>query len=101
MLWYGRFSWYPGTTTTQVRERVAQGAASGPNSPAKIHGWYKLATGGTGFLLIEAGDRGELHGILEPYVDLMTWDVHAVYPLDYQATIRRGRSENELLGIGA
>ena len=53
-----------------------------------IFGWYNLAGGGAGFLMIETPDPRELNEILEPYMPLMSFDVHAVYELPYQETIR-------------
>ena len=84
MLWDCRFSWLEGTTTDAVRRRVVQQHAAGTNHPEKIRGWYNLAGGGAGFLLIEADNPRELAPILEPYMDLVRWDVHAVYELPYQ-----------------
>jgi hypothetical protein len=66
---------------------------AGRNQPEKIRGWYNLAGGGAGFMLIEANDPRELTALLEPYMDLVNWDVHAVYELSYDETIeelRRG-----------
>ncbi len=84
MLWYCRFAWHEGTTTEKVRQRVLRQHAAGTNHPERIRGWYNLAGGGAGFLLIEAEDPRELNPILEPYLDLVNWDVHAVYELPYE-----------------
>ncbi len=83
MLWYCRFAWHEGTTTEKVRQRVLKQHAAGTNHPDRIRGWYNLAGGGAGFLLIDAADPRELNPILEPYLDLVNWDVHAVYELAY------------------
>ncbi len=91
MLWYCRFTWYPGTTQQKVRERVVQLHEAGVHQPDKIKGWYNLAGGGAGFLLIEADDPHTLTAMLEPYMDLMSWDVHAIYPLNYDEAIRSFR----------
>lgn len=88
MLWYCRFTWYPGTTAAKVRTRVLQQHEVGAHHPEKIRGWYNLAGGGAGFLLVETDDPHELTAMLEPYMDLMSWDVHAVYPLTYQEAIQ-------------
>jgi hypothetical protein len=87
MLWYCRFTWHPGTSTNQVRERVAQRDQAGGNHPEKIKGWYNLAGGGAGFMIVEAEDPRDLTTMLEPYMDLMTWDVHAIYELPYQGVV--------------
>ncbi len=83
MLWYCRFAWHEGTTTEKVRQRVLRQHAAGTNHPERIRGWYNLAGGGAGFLLIDAADPRDLNPILEPYLDLVNWDVHAVYELAY------------------
>src|SRR5919204_3052526 len=88
MLWYCRFTGNPGTTATQVRRRVLQQHEAGTNHPDMIRGWYNLAGGGAGFLLIETPDPRALNEILEPYMDLMSFDLHAVYELPYQETIK-------------
>ena len=95
MLWYCRFTWHPGTLPQHVRQRVVQQDQAGTNHPENIRGWYNLAGGGAGFLLIETADPRELNAILEPYKDLMSFDVHAVYELPYQETIQRFRSMAE------
>jgi hypothetical protein len=91
MLWYCRFTWNAGTTPQQVRQRVVQQDEAGTNHPEKIRGWYNLAGGGAGFLLIETQDPRELTDILGPYMDLMSFDVHAAYELPYQETLQRFR----------
>ena len=91
MLWYCRFTWHPGTTAQQVRRRVVEQHDAGTNHADKIRGWYNLAGGGAGFLLIDTPDPRELNAILEPYMDLVRFDVHAVYELPYQDTIKSFR----------
>ncbi len=95
MIWYCRFTWYPGTTAGNVRERVLRQHEAGTNHPEKFRGWYNLAGGGAGFLLIETDYVHELSDILQPYMDLMSWDVHAVYSLSYEETIRSWQSPVE------
>jgi hypothetical protein len=87
MLFYCRFTWYPGTTRRDVAQRVLQQHDAGTNNPERIKGWYTLAGGGAGFLLIEANEPGEISEIIQPYMDLMGWDVHAVSVNDYDETI--------------
>ncbi len=87
MLWYCRFTWHTGTTTPKVRDRVLEQHRTGTNHPDKIKGWYNLAGGGAGFMLVETDDPRELTAILEPYMDLISWDVHAVYELSYEQAV--------------
>ena len=87
MLWYCRFTWNAGTTAQRVRERILQQHEAGTTRPERIRGWYNLAGGGAGFLLVEGEDPRELTQFLEPYMDLVSWDVHAVYELEYDKAI--------------
>ena len=87
MLWYCRFTWHASTTAQQVRQRVLRQHDAGTAHPERIRGWYNLAGGGAGFLLVETDAPRELTAMLQPYMDLVSWDVHAVYELPYNATI--------------
>jgi len=87
--WYCRFTWYPGTTAQRVRERVVQQHAAGTNRPEQIVDWYNLVGGGAGFLVIETDTPHDLNVILEPYMDLMAWDVHAIARLPYDRVVAR------------
>ncbi len=89
MLWYCRYTWNPQTSREQIAERVVAQDAAGTNMPDKIRGWYDLAGGGAGFLLIETDDPQDLTTILQPYLDLMSVDVHAVIENDYADTVAR------------
>lgn len=91
MLWYCRFTWYPQTTAEKVRKRVLVQHDAGTNHPDMIRGWFNLAGGGAGFLLIDCKDPRELNEIIEPYMDLMSFDVHAVYELPYEQTVQSFR----------
>ena len=55
MLFYCRFTWYPGTTREAVGRRLLEQDNLGAGHPERIKGWYTLAGGGAGFLLIEIG----------------------------------------------
>ncbi len=88
MLWYCAYTWHPGTTREQVRERILQQDAAGTNAPQHIKGWYDMVGGGAGFLLVEA-DAQDVNEFLMPYMDLMAWDVRAVNALEYTSAIER------------
>ena len=98
MLWYCRFKWHTHTTREQMARRVIQQHDTGANHPERIKGWYNLAGGGAGFLLIESERPEELTAFFQPYMDLMDVDVHSVYPLDYQQEINELR---RVAGAGA
>jgi len=87
MLWYCRFEWHANTTREQVARRVVQQHDAGANHPEHIKGWYNLAGGGAGFLLVQTETPQDLTAFLQPYMDLMDIAVHAAYPLDYQQHI--------------
>ena len=91
MLWYCAFTWYPQTTRQQVAQRLVQQHDAGANHPERIRGWYNLAGGGAGFLLVEVDDPRELTAFLQPYMDLMSFDVRAAYQLDYAQRIEELR----------
>jgi len=78
MMFYCRFTWYPGTSREEVARRVIRQDEAGTNHPDRIKGWYTLVGGGAGFLMIEGDSPQDVSEILEPYMDLMAWDVHAV-----------------------
>jgi hypothetical protein len=87
MLWYCRFKWHENTNRDEVARRILKLHDAGANHPERIKGWYNLSGGGAGFLLVETDQPQELTAFLQPYMDLMNFDVHAVYPLDYQQQI--------------
>nr|WP_246868637.1 DUF3303 family protein [Saccharopolyspora sp. ASAGF58] len=66
---------------------------AGTNKPDKIRGWYNLAGGGSGFLLVDTDDPHELTDLLQPYMDLVSWDVHAVYEVTYQEMVDQIRQK--------
>ena len=87
MLFYCRFTWFPGTSREEVARRVVQQDEAGTSHPDRIKGWYTLVGGGAGFLLIEGTSPQDISEILEPYMDLMAWDVHAVSSNTYEEKI--------------
>jgi hypothetical protein len=93
MLFYCRFTWYPGVSRTMVGQRLLQQHELGTNHPERIMSWYTLAGGGAGFMLVETDHPHEVSEILEPYMDLMSWDVHAVAETPYDATIEQMKKE--------
>lgn len=82
MLWYCSFTWFPNTTRQQVAQRVVQQHDAGRNHPERIKGWYNLVGGGAGFLLVDYDAPRKLTAFLQPFMDVMSFDVRGVYPLD-------------------
>lgn len=91
MLFYCAYTWFPGTRPEQVWQRVIDQDEANANQPELIRGWYDLAGGGAGFLIIETDDLRDLTAILRPYMDLMSWDVRAISANDYPTTVRQIR----------
>lgn len=92
MLYYCRYEWHAGTTREQVARRFVQQHEAGRHHAEKWQGWYALAGGGAGFMLVETDDPRELTEMFQPYMDLMSWDVRAIYELQYDemaATMRQ------------
>ncbi len=92
MLFYCEFTWFPGTSREEVAERVVEQHDAGANHPERIKGWYNLAGGGAGFLIVDYDEIGELTAFLQPYMDLMSFDVRAISELDYDSRIQDLRS---------
>ncbi|MFL5625026.1 MAG: DUF3303 domain-containing protein [Ktedonobacteraceae bacterium] len=91
MQWYCAFKWHAHTTRQQVAQRIVQQHDAGMNRPEHIRGWYNLAGGGAGFLMVETDSPQELTAFLQPYMDLVSFDVHAVYPVEYEKQIQEFR----------
>jgi hypothetical protein len=91
MLWYCAFKWHSHTTRQQVAQRIVQQHDAGTNHPEHIRGWYNLAGGGAGFLLVETDSPQELTAFLQPYMDLVSFDVHAAYAVDYEKQLQEFR----------
>jgi len=91
MLYYCAFTWHSGTTRAEVAKRIVQQHDAGENYPERIRGWYNLVGGGSGFLLVETNDPRDLTAFLQPYMDLMDWDVRAIYEEEYASTVERLR----------
>ena len=98
MLFYCEFTWYPGVSREEVAQRVVQQHDSGKNNKDRIKGWYTLVGGGAGFLLVDYDDPKELTAFLQPYMDLMGFDVRALTENKYDETIERLRKESGVRG---
>ena len=91
MLWLCSFTWFPNTKREQVAKRVVQQHDAGLNRPERIKGWYNLVGGGAGFLLVESNDPREITTFLQPYMDLMSFDVRGIYEIDYEQRLKELR----------
>lgn len=91
MLYLCQFTWFPGTTRAQVAQRLVQQHDAGENRQDRIKGWYNLVGGGAGFLVVDYDDPQELTAFLQPYMDLMGWDVRAITQNQYEPTVAQLR----------
>ncbi len=91
MLFLCQFTWFPGTTREQVAVRLLAQHDAGLNNQGRIRGWYNLAGGGAGILIVEYDDARDLTKFLQPYMDLMSFDVRAITELDYDERIQELR----------
>jgi hypothetical protein len=91
MLWLCSFTWFPNTKREQVAKRIVQQHEAGLNHPERIRGWYNLVGGGAGFLLVDYDDPREVTAFLQPYMDLMSFDVRGVYQLNYEERLKELR----------
>ena len=98
MLFYCAYTWFPKTKPEEVWERVIVQHDRGANAPELIRGWYDLAGGGAGFLIVETEDVRELTAMLRPYMDLMAWDVRALSENRYDQTIEQIRQALAQMG---
>ena len=92
MLFLCQFTWFPGTTRAQVAKRLVEQHDADANNPERIRGWYNLAGGGAGFLIVDYDDIRQLTAFLQPYMDLMSFDVRAISQLDYENRINELRT---------
>ncbi len=83
MLYYCEYTWQPHTTREQIAQRFSQLDEQGLHHQDRWRGWYQLVGGGAGFLLVEADDPRQVTEMLQPYMDLVSWDVRAIYELSY------------------
>ncbi len=91
MLYLCEFTWFPGTTRAKVARRIVQQHDAGENRPERIKGWYNLVGGGAGFLIVDYDDPTEVTAFLQPYMDLMSFDVRAITANDYEEAIKQMR----------
>ncbi|MEJ7901944.1 MAG: DUF3303 family protein [Thermomicrobiales bacterium] len=92
MRYYCSFTWFPHVSRDMVAKRLVEQHDAGENNPDNIIGWYNLAGGGAGFLIVDYDDPRGVTRFLSPYMDLMSFDVRAVYELDYDERIEELRA---------
>jgi hypothetical protein len=91
MLWFCKFTWQSHATRKEIAKHILRQHDDGTTHPEHIRAWYNLAGGGAGFMLVETETPQELTAFLQPYMDVVSFDVHAVYPVDYEKLIKELR----------
>lgn len=89
MLFLCQFTWFPNTSRKEVAERVVRQHEAGRNKPGNIKAWYNLVGGGAGFLVVDYDDPRELTAFLQPYMDIMSFDVRAITENTYDETVEQ------------
>jgi hypothetical protein len=87
MLFYCGYTWQSHATAEQIRARMKQQHEAGSNHPERFKGYYSLAGGGAGFIIVEVENHRDLTPMLQPYMDIVSWDVRAIYEIDYNTVI--------------
>lgn len=83
MIWMCSYQRYDTVTNHQLADRFLREHDSGRNRPAAIRGWYRFADGQGGAILLHTQTADELRLMLEPYSDLVRWQVHGVQEAFY------------------
>jgi len=92
MLWHCQYTWLPGTSQEDVRQRfLALHDGSGGKIKQHIKAWYHLAGGGAGVLIMDTTDAQELTELLQPFMTVLTVDVRGVAELQYDRAVERFR----------
>jgi hypothetical protein len=98
MLWRCTFISYPHIRREQVAQQVVHQHDAAAHSSNHIRGWDNRAGGGASFLLIKTQTSREVTALLQPSMDLMSWDVHAAYAPDYEQPIQQLRPVSQQTG---
>jgi hypothetical protein len=80
-----------GGDSGQQSPMIVEGADAGTPGPEMIRGYYGLVGGGAGFLILETDDLLEVNAWLQPSMHLMSWDVRAIIPFDYEEDLAEFR----------
>lgn len=88
MLFLCQFTWFPNTSRKDVAERVVRQHEAGRNKPENIRAWYNLVGGGAGFLVVDYDDPRKVTAFLQPYMDVMSFDVRAITENTYDETVQ-------------
>ena len=91
MQYYCAYTWHHDTTMEQVARMAVEHADAGRPGPEMIRGYYGLVGGGAGFFILETDDPYQVDQFLRPSMHLMSWDVRALIPFDYEEDLAEFR----------
>jgi len=91
MLWSCTYRVKPGYRGRDLARRFLRQHDAGTNRPSQLRGWYLFATGSAGTVYIEALTPRELSSFIDPYSDLVDWDVQAVTEMNYNQVLEELR----------
>jgi hypothetical protein len=100
MIWMCQYRRYDAVSTRDLADRFLLEHDRGRNRPSAIRGWYRSADGQGGAILIETNSADELRSQLEPYGDLVHWEVHAVQEAFYNQVLEELRHAREVEVVG-
>lgn len=83
MMWMCRYRRLDGVSTRRLADRFLREHDSGRARPGWMRGWYRAADGQGGCVMIETTTADELRTLLEPYAELVHWEVDAVQETFY------------------
>jgi hypothetical protein len=91
MWWYCGYRALPQVRAKDLARRFLRQHDAGTNQAPDVRGWFVFPTGVDGFVFVEADTPKELATVLEPYGDLVTWQVEAVTELNYNQVLEEQR----------
>lgn len=91
MLWYCSFTWQPGTSYQQVAERLLAQQEAIDSLGKHLKGWYNLVGGGAGFMILETDDPQQVNFLLQPWMDIVSWDVRAILETNPKQVLENAR----------
>ena len=91
MLWSCTYRVRPGYRARDLARRFLRQHDAGTNRPAQLRGWYLFPTGSSGTVYIEAETPKDLSTFIDPYSDLVGWDVEAITEMNYNQVLEELR----------
>jgi hypothetical protein len=85
MLYLCEYTWQPGKSAEEIGRRFLE--LSETEDPAlTFRNWYVIVGGGAGVVIVETDDPTAINRALTPWMDLVSWDVRAVFETTMEET---------------